>query len=352
LRDFRYGFDRLCLLACYLYLLNQVLLKTAFPVPFLHAHFNDLLFLPAALPWVLWIQRACRWRTTDRFPTSSEVFGHLILWTLIAEVVLPAFNSRTVADWWDVIAYTLGAVVGFVVWRLEEKRGVVANFDRLAPLYDILESVLAGSLIMRARVAFLDRWPTEGEVLLAGEGHGRFLCELRKVRPSLKVTVVDASPGMICVARQRLRKVGLGEEGITFVSMDLLQWKPETYDVLCTQFFLDCFEGDDLKTVIEKLAASAKPGTIWHLSDFQKPDRGLPRLRAMAVLPLMYGFFRVFTGLSASRLESPHSQLGAKGFRSIARREWNLGLIYSEVFVFGSDPITMLKNSHARFSGQ
>jgi hypothetical protein len=106
----------LCLAACAVYGLNRWVLKPSFDAPFLHGTFNDLLLIPAALPWVLWAQHKLGWRKSNHFPTPGEILGHLIVWSVIAEGIMPRLNPRFTADWWDVVAYSLGAAGAAAIW--------------------------------------------------------------------------------------------------------------------------------------------------------------------------------------------------------------------------------------------
>jgi len=297
---------------------------------FLHGAFNDLLLIPAALPWVLAIQHRLGWRKSTAYPSAGEIIGHLVVWSVIAEGIMPLVSTRLTADWLDVVAYAAGAAVAAGLWNIEARRPACAGFDGLAPIYDLMEEILAGGLMMRVRTAFFERWPEEGDVLLAGEGHGRFLARLRKSRPRLHITCLDSSANMLAVARRRLRRAGLSEDNITFVQADIRTWQPGMYDVISTQFFLDCFEGDELRPIIDKLARSAKPGARWFLADFQISPSGFARLRAGGIVWLMYRFFRAFGGLTANRLESPLPLLLEKGFVQESRQERSLGLLYAE----------------------
>ncbi len=108
----------MCLVACAAYVLNRWLLKPGFDAAFLHGTFNDLLLIPAALPWVLWVQHKLGWRPSKTFPTPGEIVGHLLVWSVIAEGIMPLLNPRFTADWWDVVAYAAGAAVAAVLWRL------------------------------------------------------------------------------------------------------------------------------------------------------------------------------------------------------------------------------------------
>ena len=83
----------------------------------MHDHFNDLLLIPAALPWVLWAQRRLGWRDHDRGPTNAEIAQHLVIWAVICEGIGPLWVAHATADWRDVIAYVVGAVFAALWWR-------------------------------------------------------------------------------------------------------------------------------------------------------------------------------------------------------------------------------------------
>ncbi len=311
------------------YFLNRCFLKTALGSEFLQGRFNDLLLIPAALPWVLWIQYLLGWRVSKAYPSPDEIAGHLFVWSVIAEGIIPMMSHRFTADPMDVMAYCLGAMFASGLWSVEAVWFGRTGFDRLAPFYDAMENVLTGGLMMRVRTAFFEQWPEEGEVLLVGEGHGRFLRCFRHARPRLSITYLDCSLEMLAIARRKLKRTELSEGKTTLVCADFRTWQPQKYDVICTQFFLDCFHGGELREVVEKLARSAKPTSRWFLADFQIPNRGFARLRARLIVSLMYGFFRPVAGISATHLESPGALLQEQGFILKFRNEWSQGLLYA-----------------------
>lgn len=122
MRPFRYAQDRLCGVACAFYAANRWALPLQWKTPFLRHHFNDLLFIPAALPLMLWLQRKLGLRTTDAYPDWSEILLHLVVWSIAAEVVGPRLFARATGDVWDVAAYAAGAVVAAVVWHASRVR--------------------------------------------------------------------------------------------------------------------------------------------------------------------------------------------------------------------------------------
>jgi ubiquinone/menaquinone biosynthesis C-methylase UbiE len=209
------------------------------------------------------------------------------------------------------------------------------SFDLLAPHYRWLETVLAGGKLQRCRTAFLPAIPPPQNVLLLGEGNGRCLLELLRAHPTAKFTCVDASARMLECARARLRARGLNAPAVEFIHADILEWTPPAakFDLLVTHFFLDCFRPDQLGKIVPRLAAAAAPGAHWLLADFCEPAAGPARWRARGILAGMYLFFRWATRLPAARLTPPDSFLTAQGFALRDRREFEWGLLHSDLWV-------------------
>lgn len=208
------------------------------------------------------------------------------------------------------------------------------SFDTLAPHYRNLESILAGNRLQRCRTAFLAETASSRRALLLGEGPGRFLGALLRANPRVQVTCVERSPRMIQAARRAITRQGLNDERVRFQQQDALTWRPphSAFDLVVTNFFLDCFRPDELARLVAKVAASATEDARWLLADFRVPERGWQKWRAKAVLALMYAFFRFTTGLSAARLTPPDGLLEAAGFRRAERRLANCGLLHSDLW--------------------
>ena len=118
---FRYWRDPVCITACAAYAVNRWLLKPHFAMgSFMRGHFADVLLIPAALPLVLWLQRRLGLRTHDGPPGGGEILLHLAVWAFIAEGAGPFLTHRGTADWRDVLAYSAGGAVCYVLWRRRE----------------------------------------------------------------------------------------------------------------------------------------------------------------------------------------------------------------------------------------
>ena len=211
------------------------------------------------------------------------------------------------------------------------------NFDRLAPHYHWLEKIFAGSLMQRCRISFLPATKNCRNALLIGEGTGRFLVELLRLNPRIQITCVEQCEVMIKQARRRVVRERLDDSQIQFQQLDVLQWLPpkKKFDLVVTNFLLDCFRAEQLQKLIPRLAGSATADAIWLLADFRVPERGWRRWRARAILASLYAFFKVMTSLSASSLTAPDKFLAANGFKLVYRRQVNFGLVYADLWSRG-----------------
>jgi ubiquinone/menaquinone biosynthesis C-methylase UbiE len=206
------------------------------------------------------------------------------------------------------------------------------SFDTLAPHYRWMESLLAGEKLHRCRTAFLDDLPAAQNILLLGEGHGRSLVECRRRFPNAQITCVDASARMLDQARRNLTRHKLTADRVGFIHVDVLKWSPPVAgnDLIVTNFFLDCFQSEQVEQIVSRLATAATPEANWLLADFQVPRAGWKRLRSRLIIGSLYTFFRVMTRLSAKQLTPPDPFLERAGFMLHRRIESEWGLLHSD----------------------
>lgn len=201
------------------------------------------------------------------------------------------------------------------------------SFDRLAPFYRAMELVTAGGKLQRCRVAFLDEIPVPRRVLLAGEGHGRFLPECMRRFPLAEIVVVDISERMLEIARSKV-----ASDRVAYVHADFLKWNVPSaqFDLIVTNFFLDCFPEDQLATVVAKLGKLATAEANWLLADFEISRTPLAGLRGRVIVGMLYAFFRVVCGLKAKELVPPDEALAKAGFSRCGQKTYEWGLLKSE----------------------
>ena len=177
-----------------------------------------------------------------------------------------------------------------------------ANFDSVARWYRWLEYAAFGRALERCRFALLPALEDARRVLILGEGDGRFLKKLLSINSIAQIDVVEASAGMMKLARGRLSN----EEArrVKFHLADARNWDfPEAeYDAIVTCFFLDCFSIETLAHLMPSVAASIRPGGDWLVAEFRQPRKGISALRARLWLETMYFFFCRFSRLEVCRL--------------------------------------------------
>ncbi|MBI3868641.1 MAG: hypothetical protein HY299_08935 [Verrucomicrobia bacterium] len=119
---FRYALDPLCVLACAAYCVNRFVVKPHVDSIFMRSYFNDVLLIPAALPFFLWTQRKLGLRTNDNPPSARETLFHWAVWSVLFEVAGPHLKRGAVGDPWDVVCYFVGGFVAWLFWnRLEDR---------------------------------------------------------------------------------------------------------------------------------------------------------------------------------------------------------------------------------------
>jgi ubiquinone/menaquinone biosynthesis C-methylase UbiE len=208
------------------------------------------------------------------------------------------------------------------------------QFDRIAPYYHGMELLLAGGLMQRCRTAFIPRTLECRRALLAGEGTGRFLETLLRSHPHIHVTCVEKSAKMIDLSRRRLARRAIDLSRVTFQHADLLEDKlpGAGFDLIVTNFFLDCFAPEEVTRLVHRLAGYSSPGSIWLLTDFCIPEAGWRRWRATVLLALLYFFFRRSAHVPAQWLTPPDAFLKACGFTLCERKFASFGFVHSDLW--------------------
>jgi ubiquinone/menaquinone biosynthesis C-methylase UbiE len=167
-----------------------------------------------------------------------------------------------------------------------------------------------------------------------GDGDGRFLARLLAQNPALHATAVDISREMLQLLSQRCRTASQGTATpLVTLHQDALHYTGSTdTDLVVTNFFLDCFAQAEVDLFVRRIASQLQPGTLWLVSDFRIPARGLARPLAHIYIRALYTAFGVLTGLRTRSLPDIESAMLSAGFRLTTRREWLFGLVYSELW--------------------
>jgi ubiquinone/menaquinone biosynthesis C-methylase UbiE len=203
------------------------------------------------------------------------------------------------------------------------------SFDRVAPHYRWLETIVFGNQLQQARVALVREIGQPRRVLVVGEGDGRFLAEFVRAHPGAAVDCIEASGRMIELARQR---VNVAQVHFRHANLSDVMLPEKLYDLVVTHFFLDCLAGDALREVVRKLAGAATADAAWLLADFRLPNSGWRRFHARLGIGAMYLFFRLTSALETRQLDDPSLFLRGSGFECTRERRSRFGMIKSELW--------------------
>jgi SAM-dependent methyltransferase len=206
-----------------------------------------------------------------------------------------------------------------------------ARFDRVARLYRWMEYFSFGPYLQQCRRLRTVDMSSSRRALVFGDGDGRFLAELVRRVPRIHVTAVDASREMLRQAAQRLP----GKADVVLVHADALECNPAgfpqaPFDLVVSHFFLDCFNGREVGSLLVRVNAAVEEDALWVISDFAIPQRRAARLAAMLIVRGLYLAFALLTGLRTHRLPDYGRAMRDAGWILEERRELLLGLLVSE----------------------
>jgi hypothetical protein len=216
------------------------------------------------------------------------------------------------------------------------------NFDGLAGPYRWLEYLSFGPFLWRCRVHFLPQLGDCRRALVLGDGDGRFTAALLRSNSQISVHAVDLSPTMIETV-EHAAKAHLSR--LTTEIADLRRWFPghlSRYDLIVSNFFLDCLTSGEVAVLAQRLAVSVEPGALWVVSDFAVPQTIFGALVARPMVSALYLAFRWLTGLRIRALPDHARALAAAGWILKSERGSLNGLLLSQLW---QHPVVLLDGS-------
>jgi len=208
------------------------------------------------------------------------------------------------------------------------------SFCRFARAYNFLEKLVFKDALEKTRFACLDSIAEAKRILLLGEGDGRFLAKLTSINPDCLVTVLDASPIMLALAKTRVSAKFQGEVHFCKEDATKFRFPFERFDAVVSHFFLDCFTEKTLSALLEKFSSTLRPNGKWLIADFVEPSpKTLHFLPQFFCLRILYAFFRLTCGIEARSVVSPHKILRTHGMCESRCISFSNGLLTSLVFI-------------------
>lgn len=206
------------------------------------------------------------------------------------------------------------------------------SFDRVAGIYQLLEYAAFGRALEAARFRYLDRLKDCRQILVAGEGDGRFLERLLSIAPDAHVRCIDISAAMLARAEHRLDRDQRARVSFECADVRSVEVAPQAYDAVVTLFVLDCLTPDEVFRLVARLAGGLRPSGLWLFSDFSIPARGWRRARARLWVGFLYAFFRWQTGLAVHEVPPCEDILSAAGFSVLEDATFQHGLLRTVLY--------------------
>jgi ubiquinone/menaquinone biosynthesis C-methylase UbiE len=209
-----------------------------------------------------------------------------------------------------------------------------ARFDRVARIYRPMEYLSFGPMLERCRFHHIPGLTHTRRALVLGDGDGRFVARLLAAAPDLHVDAVDSSSGMLRLLRHRVAKQG-NLNRLTTICADARTFIPKCarYDLIATNFFLDCLTESEAANLMARIRPHLAPGARWLVSEFQILDSNLfQRSVSRMIVSGLYAAFGVMTRLRVRQIPPWRALLAHNSFAPIRTNRWLGGLLVSELW--------------------
>jgi tRNA (cmo5U34)-methyltransferase len=201
------------------------------------------------------------------------------------------------------------------------------KFNNVATFYDLLVKVVFGPAMQKAQRYFLGSISDAAKVLIIGGGTGWIARDLFQLKPDAHVTYVEASEKMLNRAKKILKAYSHSTLFIHGTDLEV-PFQTSGYDIIITNFFLDLFPNEKLGLHIAHSAQYLRENGQWIVTDFVDESKWWQRL----MLWLMYGFFRITTGIEARSLPEWDRQIKENGLSEVGRAGFYGGFISTRLY--------------------
>lgn len=201
------------------------------------------------------------------------------------------------------------------------------DFSRLSKLYDLLGLLVFQGSLHKSQIYFLEKLPEAENVLILGGGTGKFLADLVKSGKAKKITYVDISPGMIARAEAKVEKLNACVE---FICGGADSIPAGRYDLICTHYFLDCFDETELKELSGLLKSHLTENGVWHFTDFYLDEKA--SFFRTGLLSFLYFFFRLTCGLKVKELADFRKIFSEAGLKLKEEEFFRKGLLRTALY--------------------
>ena len=179
-----------------------------------------------------------------------------------------------------------------------------SKFDIIAKYYKILEILAFGKNLLNTRLYLLTKNKSQYKILIIGEGTGSFLKYLVNCYPKSSITIIDSSNKMNKII-EKFNQTSKNEN-ITIFKQDYLKYiSAFKYDLIYTNFFLDCFKSSDVLKIVTKIKLMLNESGEWNDVEFTKSQKSnfLNHNYNKLILNILYKFFRFICKIESSSIE-------------------------------------------------
>ena len=204
------------------------------------------------------------------------------------------------------------------------------SFNFVAPIYDLLASLVFGRTLRLAQVALLRHLPQHVSVLLLGGGSGWLLEQVLTQCQPTQVLYLDASERMLALTRHRIRKHPQREVVTLRHGTEATLSANEQFAIILTPFVLDLFPAEILnRQLVPRIHKALAVNGYWLITDFVPTTVWWHRWLTSA----MYRFFRLTAGVEARQLPN-WSQLLSNytNLTTLGEKAWWQGFIVSRLY--------------------
>ncbi|MCH2206242.1 MAG: class I SAM-dependent methyltransferase [Lentisphaerales bacterium] len=168
-------------------------------------------------------------------------------------------------------------------------------------MYDLLGTVCFLGKLHASQKKQLKHFPKQVKnILILGGGTGKFLVDLASQIDFESLTYLDISPKMISQARSKvIKEIPQLLPKINFICAPASDLPDQTYELIITHYFMDCFQQKDFELLALKLRNMLAPNGLWSMVDFYNESNSSSR---SLLIRFLYLFFRVSCNLNVRKL--------------------------------------------------
>lgn len=165
-------------------------------------------------------------------------------------------------------------------------------------------------------------------MLIIGGGTGQVLEALDKLKIPLVIDFIEPSYRMIEKARKR--STGLSNLEVKFHQIRLQSFRLDyKYDWVCCFYFLDLFESDKLRSLLQQIKKLMEDHSHLIVGDFQKRRS---KYWQGVLSKMMHIFFKLTADLESHRLKDIDKEVKFNGFEKLREAQFFSGFIFSAVY--------------------